>query len=557
MARVARVRWEAITDPRGALQAGSGEGHRPACRARNKSLAGGAGMAYHTWYQAAAGKVGERPWCGIPTGPRPGMKPMIFTDEVRRTLSRRAFLARSTTGLGALALSSLLDPKLFGAAANAVPKGLGSLTALHHPPKAKRVIYMFQSGAPSHLDLFDPKPKLKAMTGEELPPSVRQGQRITGMTAGQAVLRCVGPAFDFQRFGRAGVELSSQLPHLGSIADEITLIRSMFTEPINHDPAVTFMGTGNQQPGRPTMGAWLAYGLGSENSDLPAFVVLTSGSGGQALQGHYWGNGFLPANYQGVQFRNQGDPVVYVSNPPGVSGRTRRELIDAMQEFNRKQLGALGDPAIATHIDNYELAFRMQTSVPELVDLSREPKEVLEMYGAEPGKASYANNCLLARRLAERGVRFIQLCHRDWDHHGGLPNGIKAQTKLTDRASAALVRDLKQRGLLDDTLVIWGGEFGRTAYSQGEIRKDDFGRDHHPRCFSLWMAGGGTKPGTVYGATDDFGYNIAANPVSVHDFHATMLHCLGIDHLRLTHRFEGRDYRLTDVSGEVVPALLA
>jgi hypothetical protein len=297
--------------------------------------------------------------------------------------------------------------------------------------------------------------------------------------------------------------------------------------------------------------------LGSENADLPAFVVLTSGSGGQALQGHYWGNGFLSANYQGVQFRNQGDPVVYVSNPAGLSGTARRQLIDAMQELNRKQLGVLGDPAISTHIENYEMAFRMQTSVPELTNIAQEPKEILEMYGAEPGKPSYANNCLLARRLAERGVRFIQLCHRDWDHHGGLPNGIKTQTKNTDQASAALIKDLKQRGLLDDTLVIWGGEFGRTAYSQGEIKKDDFGRDHHPRCFSIWMAGGGTKPGVVYGATDDFGYNITENPVSVHDFHATMLHCLGIDHTRFTYRFEGRDYRLTDVSGEVVKELLA
>ena len=482
---------------------------------------------------------------------------MNFQDDVQKTLSRRAFLAHGTTGLGALALSSLLNPRVFGEQSPMAPKSLGALPALHHAPKAKRVIYLFQSGAPSHLDLFDPKPKLKEMTGQELPPSVRQGQRITGMTAGQSVLRCVGPAFDFNRYGKAGVEMSSMLPHIGGIADEITLIRSMFTEPINHDPAVTFMGTGNQQPGRPTMGAWLAYGLGSENADLPAFVVLTSGSGGQALQGHYWGNGFLSANYQGVQFRNQGDPVVYVSNPPGLSGKVRRQLIDAMQEFNRKQLGALGDPAIATHINNYELAFRMQTSVPELVDISKEPKAVLDLYGAEPGKASYANNCLLARRLAERGVRFIQLCHRDWDHHGGLPNGIKTQTKITDQASAALIKDLKQRGLLEDTLVIWGGEFGRTAYSQGEIRKDDFGRDHHPRCFSLWMAGGGTKPGLVYGATDDFGYNIVENPVGVHDFHATMLHCLGIDHTQLTYRFEGRDFRLTDVSGEVIKPLLA
>ena len=480
---------------------------------------------------------------------------MLNPSEIQKNLSRRAFLTRSTTRLGALALSSLLDPRLFGAESAAKPKG--ALAKLDFPAKAKRVIYLFQSGAPSHLDLFDAKPKLKEMTGEELPPSIRQGQRITGMTAGQAVLRCVGSPYDFKRFGKSGVELSRLLPHIGGIVDDITIVRSMFTEPINHDPAVTFMGTGNQQPGRPTMGAWIAYGLGSENEDLPAFVVLTSGSGGQALQGHYWGNGFLSAKYQGVEFRNQGDPVAYVSNPAGLNGPARRKLIDAMQELNRLQLGALGDPAIATHIDNYELAFRMQTSVPELMNIAGEPKEMLELYGADPGKPSYARNCLLARRLAERGVRFIQLCHRDWDHHGDLPRGLKTQTGHTDQASAALVKDLKHRGLLDDTLVIWGGEFGRTAYSQGEIKKDDFGRDHHPRCFSIWMAGGGIRPGLVYGATDDFGYNIIENPVHVHDFHATLLHCLGIEHTRLTYRFEGRDFRLTDVSGQVVKDLLA
>ena len=481
---------------------------------------------------------------------------MLLPSDFQKSFNRRAFLKNSTTGLGALALGSLLNPSLFAATPSG-PQLKGALKTLQYPAKAKRVIYLFQSGAPSHLDLFDPKPKLREMTGQELPPGVRQGQRITGMTAGQAVLRCVGSAYDFAKYGKSGVEMSSMLPHIGGIADDITLIRSMFTEPINHDPAVTFMGTGNQQPGRPTMGAWVAYGLGSENEDLPAFVVLTSGGGGQALQGHYWGNGFLSANYQGVQFRNQGDPVTYVSNPDGLSRPARRELIDAMQELNRKQLGALGDPAIATHIDDYELAFRMQTSVPELMNIASEPKEILEMYGAEPGKSSYANNCLLARRLAERGVRFVQLCHRDWDHHGGLPSGIKTQTKATDQASAALIKDLKQRGLLDDTLVIWGGEFGRTAYSQGEIKKDDFGRDHHPRCFSIWAAGGGFKAGSVYGSTDEFGYNIAENPVSVHDFHATMLHCLGIEHTRLTYRFEGRDYRLTDVSGELLKGLLA
>ena len=477
-------------------------------------------------------------------------------NDIQNILSRRSFLTRSTTGLGAMALASLLKPSLFGAAP--APSGAGgALKTLHFAPKAKRVIYLFQSGAPSHLDLFDHKPKLKEMTGEELPPSVRMGQRITGMTAGQSVLKCVGAAYDFKRYGKSGVELSSMIPNIGGIVDDIALIRSMHTDPINHDPAVTFFGTGNQQPGRPTMGSWLAYGLGSENQNLPAYVVLVSGSGGQSLQARYWGNGFLPGNYQGVQLRSQGDPVLYVSNPPGLSGNARRQLLNSMQEFNRRQLGALGDPSIATHIENYELAFRMQTSVPDLMDLAKEPKEVLEAYGAEPGKSSFANNCLLARRLAESGVRFVQLCHRDWDHHGGLPDGIKNQTKNTDKASAALVKDLKQRGLLDDTLVIWGGEFGRTAYSQGDISKTSFGRDHHPRCFSLWMAGGGVKPGLVLGETDDFGYNIVADPVSVHDLHATMLHLLGIEHTRFTHRFEGRDFRLTDIHGELVKKLIS
>ena len=481
---------------------------------------------------------------------------MFLESDLQKTLSRRAFLSRSTTGLGAMALGTLLNRNLFGSLPGA-ETSTGALKSAHYPARAKRVIYLFQSGAPSHLDLFDAKQKLKEMTGQELPPSVRMGQRITGMTAGQSVLRCVGPAYEFQRYGQSGMELSSMIPNIGSIADDIALIRSMHTDPINHDPAVTFFGTGNQQPGRPTMGAWIAYGLGSENENLPAFVVLTSGSGGQALQARYWGNGFLSANFQGVQLRSQGDPVLYVSNPPGLSSRARRQLLDAMQELNQRQLQALGDPEIATHIDNYELAFRMQTSVPELMDIASEPKEILDLYGAEPGKASYANNCLLARRLAERGVRFIQLCHRDWDHHSGLPEGIKAQTKTTDQASAALVKDLKSRGLLEDTLVIWGGEFGRTAYSQGDISKTSFGRDHHPRCFSIWMAGGGVAPGVVYGKTDEFGYNIAQDPVSVHDLHATMLHLLGIEHTKFTYRSEGRDFRLTDVSGSIVQPLLA
>jgi hypothetical protein len=480
-------------------------------------------------------------------------------ENFNKLASRRAFLARSSTGLGALALSSLLNGNLFGAEKKVVAAkaGGGLLPQLHHPAKAKRIIYLFQSGAPSHIDLFDHKPKLKELTNTELPASVRMGQRITGMTSGQKQLLCVGSPFEFKKHGNCGMEFSELLPHTAKLADDLCLIRSMHTEPINHDPAVTFFGTGNQQPGRPTMGSWITYGLGSENANLPGFVVLLSGAGGQSLQARYWGNGFLPGNYQGVQFRGAGDPVLYLSNPKGIDSAARRKLIDSMQELNRMQLGVMGDPEIATHIENYELAYRMQMSVPELMDISQEPKAVLEAYGAEPGKASYANNCLLARRLAERGVRFIQLCHRDWDHHGELPNGLRTQTKNTDQASAALVADLKQRGLLDDTLVIWGGEFGRTSYSQGEIKKDSFGRDHHPRCFSLWMAGGGIKGGVTYGATDDFAYNITENPVHVHDFHATMLHLLGIDHTKLTHRFEGRDYRLTDVAGEVVKGILA
>jgi hypothetical protein len=482
----------------------------------------------------------------------------VHTSDDPFQLSRRAFLTQSRTGLGLMALASLLNPLSRAAETISSPHGTGgALRTLHYSPKAKRIIYLFQSGAPSHLDLFDPKPRLREATGTELPPSVRMGQRITGMTAGQKQLLCVGSAYPFRPYGKSGIELSEKLPQIGGIVDDLLLVRSMTTDPINHDPAVTFLGTGNQQPGRPTMGAWVSYGLGSENENLPAFVVLVSGGGGQPLQARYWGNGFLPGNYQGVQFRSQGDPVLYVSNPKGVNPEMRRDLIDSMQALNRMEYGRLHDPDIATHIANYELAFRMQTSVPELMDIAREPKEVLEMYGAEPGKASFANNCLLARRLAERGVRFIQLCHRDWDHHGGLPDGIKNQTGLTDKPSAALVRDLKQRGLLDDTLVIWGGEFGRTAYSQGEITKTNFGRDHHPRCFSIWMAGGGVKPGAVYGRTDDYGYNVIEDPLSVHDFHATLMYLLGIDHKQFTYRFEGRDYRLTDVSGEVVKGLLA
>jgi hypothetical protein len=377
------------------------------------------------------------------------------------------------------------------------------------------------------------------------------------MTSGQKNLFCVGSPFKFAKHGKSGMEVSELLPNIAGIADEATFVRSMFTEAINHDPAVTYFGTGHQQPGRPTMGAWASYGLGSDNADLPAYICLNSGGGGQPLQSRYWGCGFLPAQHGAVTFRAAGDAVLYLSNPPGLSRSARRETIDAMNELNRLQLGTLGDPAIAAQIENYELAFRMQTSVPELMDLTQEPDSTFDLYGAKKGVPSFAANCILARRLAERGARFIQLNHRDWDHHGGLPSGLPVKAREVDQGAAALVKDLKQRGLLEDTIVIWGGEFGRTCYSQGEIKPASFGRDHHPRCFTVWAAGGGFKPGHIHGATDDFGYNITRDPVSVHDFHATLLHLLGVDHLKLTHRHEGRDYRLTDVSGNVVKGIVA
>lgn len=472
-------------------------------------------------------------------------------------MTRRHFFSRTSTGIGTMALASLLNPRLLAADPSNPLRSLGTINPLHFAPTAKRVIYFFMSGAPSQLDLFDPKPKLVEMTGKELPKSVRGEQRITGMTSGQKQLLCVGSPYKFAKHGKCGTEISELLPHTAKIVDDIAIIRSMHTDPINHDPAVTFIGTGNQQPGRPTMGSWVSYGLGSENKNLPAFIVLLSGLGGQPLQSRYWGNGFLASNHQGVQFRGSGDPVLFVSDPPGLSQQSRRQILDGIQDLNRIQLNAVKDPEISTRIEAYEMAYRMQTSVPELMDISKEPKEILEMYGAEPGKASFANNCLLARRLAERDVRFIQLFHRDWDHHSDLPKNIKKQADLTDKGCAALVTDLKNRGLLDETLVIWGGEFGRTSYSQGEIKKDNFGRDHHPRCFSIWMAGGGIKGGITFGKTDDFGYNLVEDGVHVHDFHATVLHCLGINHEKITFRSQGRDFRLTDVEGKVVKQLLA
>jgi hypothetical protein len=471
-----------------------------------------------------------------------------------QALSRRSFLQKSAGGLGLMALGSLL-----GGRAQAET---GMLTALHHAPKAKRVIYLFQSGAPSQMDLFDPKPVLKERRGEDLPASIRQGQRLTTMTSGQKTFPVAPSIFEFKQHGKSGMWFSELMPHMAGLADEWCMIRSLHTEAINHDPAITFMQTGSQLAGRPSIGSWVGYGLGSVNADLPAYVVLTSfGSGrkdDQPLYDRLWGAGFLPAKHQGVKFRNKGDPVLYLSNPTGMDAGTRRETLDELGALNRRHFDALGDPDIQTRIAQYEMAYRMQTSVPELTDLSKESKQTLESYGPDVSRpGSYAANCLLARRLVERDVRFIQLFHMGWDHHFNLPNAIKGQCQDTDQATAALINDLKQRGLLDDTLIVWGGEFGRTIYSQGTLTETNYGRDHHPRCFTVLMAGAGVKKGVTHGATDDYCYNITENPVHVHDLNATIMHLMGVDHERLTFRFQGRDFRLTDIHGEVVKAVLA
>ncbi len=435
----------------------------------------------------------------------------------------------------------------------------GVLSALHHAPKAKRVIFLFQSGAPSQLDLFDHKPLLNEKHGTELPDEVRQGQRLTSMSGNQSSLPLVGSPFKFSQHGESGTWLSELLPHTASIADDICVVRSMYTEAINHGPGVTFMQTGSQFPGRPSMGAWLDYGLGTENEDLPAFVVMvTKDKGGQPLVSRLWGSGFLPSKHQGVRFRSGKDPVLYLSNPEGIDATSRRSAMDALGKLHQIQLSQAADRQVETRIAQYELAFRMQASIPEATDLSDESQRVIDEYGPDaknPG--TFAANCLLARRLAERGVRFIQLYHQGWDHHGGLPKGLPVQCRETDQPSAALVKDLKRLGLLDETLVIWSGEFGRTNYCQGKLTEKSFGRDHHPKCFSLWMAGGGIKPGTVYGQTDPYGYNIAENPVHIHDLQATIQHLLGIDHERLTYKYQGRQFRLTDVHGQVVKEILA
>jgi hypothetical protein len=424
------------------------------------------------------------------------------------------------------------------------------------------VIYLFQSGAPSQMDLFDYKPKLAGLRGKELPDSVRKGQRLTGMTATQSSFPVAPSKFKFARHGKSGAWVSELLPHTARAADQLCIVRSLHTEAINHDPAITFFQTGAQLAGRPSMGAWLSYGLGSMSKDLPAFVAMVSqGSGNRADQPLYdrlWGSGFLPSKYQGVKFRSVGEPVLYLSNPDGVSPGTRRRMLDDLARLNELKRKETGDPEVGTRIAQYEMAYRMQTSVPELTDLSKEPGKAVDMYGPYARKpGTYAANCLLARRLAERGVRFIQLFHRGWDQHTHLPKQIQGQCRDTDQPSAALLLDLKQRGLLEDTLVIWGGEFGRTVYCQGKLTADDYGRDHHPRCFTIWLAGGGVRGGLTYGATDDYSYNITEGAVHVHDLHATMLHCLGIDHKRLTFKFQGRHHRLTDVHGNVVDKLLA
>jgi hypothetical protein len=471
----------------------------------------------------------------------------------RALLTRRHFFSRSSTGIGIAALVGLLTE-------DARAQGLPDLP--HFASKAKRVIYLFQSGAPSQMDLFDHKPRLGDLRATELPDSVRQGQRLTGMTSTQSSFPVAPSIFKFAQHGASGAWLSDLLPHTAKIADELTFIHSMHTEAINHDPAVTFFQTGFQLAGRPSIGAWIAYGLGSENKDLPAFVVMVSqGSGNPADQPLYdrlWGSGFLPTQYQGVKFRSGNEPVLYLSNPPGVSDADRRRFIDELSKLNQLTLQEFGDPEISTRIAQYEMAYRMQKSVPDLADLSKEPEHVFQLYGPDARRpGTFAANCLLARRLAERGVRFIQLFHRGWDQHGKLPKQIAGQCRDTDQPSAALILDLKQRGLLQDTLVIWGGEFGRTVYCQGKLTADDYGRDHHPRCFTVWLAGGGIKPGISHGATDDYSYNITADPVHVHDLHATILHCLGIDHTRLTFKFQGRHFRLTDVHGNLVKQVLA
>ncbi len=476
--------------------------------------------------------------------------------------SRRQFLNKASLGFGSIALSSLLSPlsSLGSTSTTHLTSALGGVIGNgHFPARAKRVIYLFQSGGPSQIETFDYKPALKKWHGKEIPDSIRGTQRNSGMVANQSTFPLVESIFDFKQYGQSGAWISELMPYTAKIVDELCIVKSVYTEAINHEPAVMFVQTGSQQSGRPSIGSWMSYGLGSSNENLPNFVVLVSkGGGAQPLNSSAWGNGFLPSHHQGVQFRSGKDPVLYLNNPYGIHQHDRRRALDYVKEMNQMQQQLSGDPEIESKIQQYEMAFRMQTSVPEAIDLSNEPDHIYELYGEDartPG--TYAANCLLARRLAEKNVNFIQLYHMGWDQHGNLPGGISRQSKDTDQATAALILDLKQRGLLEDTLVVWGGEFGRTSFSQGRLTKGNYGRDHHPGCFTMWMAGAGVKAGIVYGETDEFSYNVTENPVHVHDFQATLLHLLGIDHERLTYKYQGRRFRLTDVHGEVVKGMLS
>jgi hypothetical protein len=479
----------------------------------------------------------------------------FFTQQ-----TRRHFFGKLGAGVGTAALATLLGNN--GFASSARPSNTdGQSKAAHFPATAKRVIYLFQSGGPSHIELLDYKPRLNELHGTELPDSIRQGQRLTGMTSGQSSFPVIAPKFGFTKCGENGTYLSELLPYTRGIVDDLCLIRSMHTEAINHDPAITFIQSGSQQPGRPSFGAWMAYGLGSENADLPAFVVMIShGSGADSNQGlldRLWGSGFLPSSYQGVKFRAASDPVLYLTDPPGIDRSLRRKLLDGLAELNELEHQTSGDPEITSRIAQYEMAFRMQVAVPEVAEMRDEPEATFDLYGPDSRKpGTFAANCLLARRLIERGVRFVQLYHRGWDQHKELPANMPKQCKDIDQPQAALITDLKQRGLLDDTLVVWAGEFGRTVYAQGPLQ-DNYGRDHHGRCFSIWLSGGGVRPGLVYGETDEYAYNITRDPIHIHDLNATLLHCLGMDHERLTFRFQGRDYRLTDVHGSVVQDILS
>jgi Protein of unknown function (DUF1501) len=483
------------------------------------------------------------------------MNPFFDSNPV---MNRRRMLRLGARGLGALGLASLLQPGLL-LGAEAPDRGV--LGRPHFRPQARRVIYLFFSGGPSHIDMYDYKPALRKIHGMELPDSIRQGQRLTGMTSGQKSFPCVAPMFEFKKYGRHGTYVSELLPHIASIVDDISIVKTVNTEAINHDPAITYINTGTQQLGRPSLGAWLHYGLGSPNKNLPGYIVMISKGPGQsqALYSRLWGSGFLPSRHQGVKFRSAGEPVLYLNNPPGIEDDSRRAMLDCLGEINKSRFEETGDPEIDARISQYEMAYRMQSSVPELTDLSTESEATFQLYGPEAKKpGTFAYNCILARRMTERGVPFVQLFHRGWDQHGDLPKRIRGQCLNIDQPSAALVTDLKQRGLLDDTLVVCGGEFGRTIYSQGELTKDNYGRDHHGRCFTMWLAGGGVKAGFEYGETDDFCYNIARDPVHIRDLNATILHQLGIDHERFTYKYQGLDQRLTGVeTARVVQEILA